>query len=314
MKRTLVLLAALLASSLLSSRAAGQAELFPRARSGIAGGSGSGVVGGHKLVLIAGKPSHPPGQHEFRAGALLLQKCLAGVPGLQVNVYTNGWPDTDSAFDGAKAVVIYSDGGGGHPAIQGVHAALLQGLIEKGVGFGVMHYACEVPKDKGGPEFLRWVGGYYEDRYSCNPMWSPDYRAFPEHPVTRGLKPFTIRDEWYFNLRWRPEMKGITPILVAKPSDGVRDGPYVWPAGPYPHIQANKGRDEVMMWVANGPAGGRAFGFTGGHFHQNWGDENFRKIVLNALLWVAGVEVPADGVASTVTAGELQQNLDVKQK
>ncbi|MGD0537419.1 MAG: ThuA domain-containing protein [Verrucomicrobiota bacterium] len=291
MKRTLVVFVALLASSLLSGRATD-----------------------HKLVLIAGKPSHPPGQHEFRAGALLLQNCLTGVPGLQVNVYTNGWPDSDSAFDGANAVVIYSDGGGGHPAIQGDRAKLLQGLIEKGVGFGVMHYACEVPKDKGGPEFLSWVGGYYEDRYSCNPMWSPDYRAFPEHPVTRGLKPFAIRDEWYFNLRWRPDMKGITPILVAKPSDAVRDGPYVWPAGPYPHIQANKGRDEVMMWVANGPAGGRAFGFTGGHFHTNWGDGNFRKIVLNALVWVAGAEVPPGGVASTVTAEELKQNLDVKQK
>ena len=29
-----------------------------------------------KLVIIAGKPSHPPGMHEFRAGSLLLEKCL----------------------------------------------------------------------------------------------------------------------------------------------------------------------------------------------------------------------------------------------
>ena len=35
-----------------------------------------------KLVLIAGKPSHPPRMHEFRAGSLLLQKCLASVPWL----------------------------------------------------------------------------------------------------------------------------------------------------------------------------------------------------------------------------------------
>jgi type 1 glutamine amidotransferase len=315
MKRTLVVFVALLAGSLLSGLTAEQAQsLFPPARSGFMGGSEPGLLPRHKLVLIAGKPSHPPGEHEFRAGALLLQNCLAGVPGLPVNVYTNGWPADDSAFDGASAVIIYSDGGGGHPAIQGVHAMLLQALIEKGVGFGVMHYACEVPKDKGGSEFLAWVGGYYEDRYSCNPIWSPDYRAFPEHPVTRGLRPFSVRDEWYFNLRWRPDMKGITPILVAKPSDAVRDGPYVWPAGPYPNIQANKGRDEVMMWVANGPAGGRAFGFTGGHFHTNWGDGNFRKVVLNALVWVAGAEVPPGGVASTVTAEELKQNLDVKQK
>jgi len=267
-----------------------------------------------KLVLIAGKPSHPPGMHEFRAGALLLQQCLTGVKGLQVTVHTNGWPASEAAFAGADAVVIYSDGGGGHPALQGDHLALIRGLIARGVGFGVMHYACEIPKDKGGPEFLEWIGGYYEDRYSCNPIWSPDFQKFPGHPVTRGVGPFSIKDEWYFNLRWRPEANGVTPILVARPSDAVRDGPYVWPAGPYPHIQARKGENETMMWVAEGPAGGRGFGFTGGHFHANWGDDSFRKVILNALVWVAKGEVPPDGVTSSVTATALGQNLDLKQK
>jgi type 1 glutamine amidotransferase len=264
-----------------------------------------------KLVLIAGKPSHPPGMHEFRAGSLLLQRCLAEVPGISVTVQTNGWPASDAVFDGASAVVIYADGGGGHPAIQGERLRRLEELIEKGVGFGVMHYACEVPRDKGGREFLDWVGGYYEDKYSCNPMWSPDYQKFPVHPVTRGLKPFSIKDEWYFNLRWRDGLSGLTPILVAKPTDQVRNGPYVWPAGPYPHVQAARGREETMMWVSE-QGSRRAFGFTGGHFHDNWGDDNFRKVILNALLWVSRVEVPADGVASALPPGALKQNLDPK--
>jgi hypothetical protein len=73
------------------------------------------------------------------------------------------------------------------------------------------------------------------------------------------------------------------PILVAAPSDEVRDGPYVYPKGPYPHIQAAKGRTETMMWAVKRPDGGRGFGFTGGHFHDNWGNNDFRKVVLNAL-------------------------------
>src|SRR6187200_3024013 len=56
-----------------------------------------------RIVLIAGKPSHPPGMHEFRAGCLLLQKCLAGVDGIRVNVYSNGWPHIEGAFDQADA-------------------------------------------------------------------------------------------------------------------------------------------------------------------------------------------------------------------
>jgi type 1 glutamine amidotransferase len=267
-----------------------------------------------KLVLIAGKPSHPPGMHEFRAGALLLQNCLAGVPGLTTIVCSNGWPTDPSVFNGADAVVIYADGGGGHPAIQADHIQVLQKLIDKGVGFGCMHYACEVPKDKGGSEFLDWLGGYYEHLYSCNPMWTPDYQVFPKHPITQGVQPFGILDEWYFNIRFRPDPKGITPILVAKPSDKVRQGPYVYPAGPYEHIVAAKGRDETMLWALERSGGARSFGFTGGHFHKNWGDENFRKVILNALLWVAKADVPAQGVASTLAPGQLELNLDPKGK
>ncbi|MEW6303143.1 MAG: ThuA domain-containing protein [Verrucomicrobiota bacterium] len=267
-----------------------------------------------KLVMIAGKQSHPPLMHEFRAGTLLLEKCLQGVPGLVVEVHTNGWVSSPSAFDGADAVFIYADGGGKHPAVIEDHLEILRGLVKKGVGFGCAHYGVEVQKDKGGPEFTEWIGGYYENSFSVNPIWTPDYQKFPNHPITRGVKAFSVKDEWYFNMRFREGMQGVTGILVAKPSDATRDGPYVYPKGPYPHIQAMKGRDEVMMWAVQRPDGGRGFGFTGGHFHVNWGDDNFRKVMLNALLWLAKVEVPKNGVASRVADDELFVNLDTKPK
>jgi type 1 glutamine amidotransferase len=267
-----------------------------------------------QIVLIAGKPSHPPGMHEFRAGCLLLQQCLAGVPGVSVAVYSNGWPHVENAFEGADAVVIYADGGAGHPAIKGDHKQLLGNLAKKGVGLGFMHYGVEIPSTNGGPEFLEWVGGHYEHLYSCNPMWSPKYEKFPDHPVARGVKPFSNRDEWYFNLRWTERTQGLTPVLVAKPSDDVRAGPYVHPKGPYPHIVDAKGRDETTMWVYQRPGGGRGFGFTGGHTHANWGDDNQRKVVLNAILWIAKADVPRHGVESTVTPEQLAANLDPKGK
>src|SRR5262249_28274975 len=176
------------------------------------------------------------------------------------------------------------------------------------------HYGVEVPADLGSKEFRDWIGGHYEHMYSCNPMWSPEFKDFPEHALTRGVKPFSIRDEWYFNMRFRPEMKGITPILVAKPSDAVRDGPYVYPKGPYQHIQEAKGTAETMMWAVERPDGGRGVGFTGGHFHKNWGDDNFRKVVLNALLWICKIEVPKGGVESTVNGEDMKANLDPKGK
>jgi hypothetical protein len=67
-----------------------------------------------------------------------------------------------------------------------------------------------------------------------------------------------------------------------------------------------------VAWAAEREGGGRGFGFTGGHFHKNWGVNDQRKLVLNAILWSAKVDVPADGVASNVTASDLEANLDPK--
>jgi hypothetical protein len=267
-----------------------------------------------KLILHAGKPSHGPGAHEFNAGVWILKKCLDKVKGLTVVSYKNGWPDSDKAFADAAGILCYADGGAGHPLIQGDRLKTVGDFMSRGVGLMCAHYGVEVPKNKGGKEFLQWIGGYYEHEYSCNPMWTPDFKEFPKHAITRGVKPFAVRDEWYFNMRFRPQMKGVTSILSAKPSDAVRDGPYVYPRGPYKHIQEAKGRSESMMWAGERGDGGRGVGFTGGHFHANWKDDNFRKVVLNALLWICKVEVPKEGVASSVSDEDMKQNLDPKPK
>jgi type 1 glutamine amidotransferase len=268
-----------------------------------------------KLILIAGKPSHPPGMHEFNAGCELLKKCLAGVKGLEVEVHNNHWVRDDKVLETADAVVIYADGGGGHPALQGNHKELLQKLVNRGGGVMMMHYAVECPKEgPSGEMFREWIGGAYENSFSCNPIWEADYKSFPVHPIAQGIKPFKIADEWYFSIRFQEGMKGVTSLLVATPSDETRDGPYVHPKGPYPHIQARKGEAETMMWCKEREDGGRGVGFTGGHFHKNWADDNFRKIVLNAMLWIAKVEVPEGGVESTVTEEDMAANLDEKGK
>lgn len=265
-----------------------------------------------KLVMLAGSPSHGPGDHEFNAGSKLLQKCLKGVEGLEVSWHAGGWPKEESAFDGADGILCYADGGARHPLVIGNHLEIIGKLMNKGVGLMCAHYGVEVLKDLGGKEFQEWIGGYYENMFSCNPMWSPEFKEFADHPIARGVKPFSIRDEWYFNMRFRPEMKSVTPILYAKPSDAVRDGQYVYPKGPYSHIQEAKGRSEAMMWATERADGGRGVGFTGGHFHKNWGDDNFRKVALNALLWICKIDVPKDGVDSSVSQDDLKENLDPK--
>ena len=277
-----------------------------------------------KIVLMAGKPSHPPRMHEFNAGVQLLADCLKDVEAVDVKVLLNGWPSDESVFEDADAVVFYMDGGGGHEAVKenGRRMKLIDEWVKKGVGIGCMHYGVEVVAEQAGAEFKRWIGGHYEHMFSCNPMWEPAFKDLPEHPITRGVKPFQVKDEWYFNMRFASDIPGnepaklegstFVPILVASPSDDVRDGPYVYPQGPYAPIAPNPGRAEAMMWSVERADGGRGFGFTGGHYHDNWGNDQFRKVVLNAFLWLAHVEVPENGVESKVTESLLKSNLDPK--
>jgi len=71
---------------------------------------------------------------------------------------------------------------------------------------------------------------------------------------------------------------------------------------------------EHVAWAYERADGGRGFGFTGGHWHWSWASNDFRKLVLNSLVWTAGAEVPADGVPSkTPSFKELEANQDYKQ-
>jgi hypothetical protein len=55
---------------------------------------------------------------------------------------------------------------------------------------------------------------------------------------------------------------------------------------------------EVLAWVYERPGGGRGAGFTGMHAHWNWAQDDYRRMVLNAVVWVAKAEVPEGGVPS----------------
>jgi hypothetical protein len=67
--------------------------------------------------------------------------------------------------------------------------------------------------------------------------------------------------------------------------------------------------------VSENEGGGRGFGFTGAHFHKNWQEDNFRKVVLNAIAWIVKADIPADGVPSvSPDALGIEANIDVEAK
>jgi hypothetical protein len=267
-----------------------------------------------KIVFLAGPPSHGPGEHEHRAGCLLLKACLDQGSGVTSVVYSNGWPENpDTAFAGVSTIVLYSDGEGAHPFLQGDRLGMIAQQMKKGVGLVCLHYAVEPLPDKGKREMLDWLGGCFEVNWSVNPTWKPGFKELPKHPITRGVQPFALYDEWYFHMRFREGMKGVSPVLTAVAPVSTmdrNDGPHEGNAA----VRASVERGEVQCtaWACERADGGRSFGFTGSHYHRNWGNDDFRKLVLNAILWTAKAEVPAGGVQSSVTAEDLQKNLDAK--
>src|SRR5262249_21963854 len=100
-----------------------------------------------KVVLVAGRPSHAPGDDEVNARCRLLAQGLCLVLGIEPVVVTGGWPEDESVFDGARTLVFFMDGGSGHPIIQGDHLDKIQKLMDKSVGLVCLHYAVEVPKE-----------------------------------------------------------------------------------------------------------------------------------------------------------------------
>ncbi|MBL9081134.1 MAG: DUF1080 domain-containing protein [Planctomycetales bacterium] len=279
------------------------------------GGAGADQVKGpsKKVVFVAGKPSHPYGTHEHNAGCLLLAMELEkAMPSYKTVVYRNGWPTEADAFEGADTIVMYCDGGKNHMVVP--HLEEVDALAKKGVGIVCVHYGVEVEKGAAGDKFLDWIGGYFEADWSVNPHWTAKFETFPDHPVARGLKPFAINDEWYYHMRFRPEMKGVTPILSAHPGPETLSRPDGHHSG-NPHVRKAVAAGEIqhVAWASENAGGGRGFGFTGGHDHWNWGAPDFRKCVLNAIVWTAKGEVPAGGVESPQPSyGELEANFDPK--
>lgn len=263
-----------------------------------------------KIVLIAGQPSHPSGQHEFNAGSILLARALneqSGLP-LTVEVVHNGWPEDESVFDGADAVVIYSDGNAKHP-VNG-HEAKMQEMLDGGVGLMCMHYGVEVPKGEQGELFKKWIGGHYESGFSTNPHWTPEITLDESHPISRGVPGFRANDEWYYNMRFA-EPNTASHILTGIPTrESINRYVHWTPAG-----EKGLGKRQTMMWAIERPDGGRGVGFTGGHWHRNWAIDDFRRVVLNAMIWTAGMDVPESGVSSEpVTEAQLNENLDEKKE
>lgn len=246
-----------------------------------------------KIVLVAGPldASHPAGTHEYEKTVRAFKYCLenaANVRNVRVEAHLKGWPEKPSTLDDADTIVFVSSGSDrketDHPLLVGDRLAVVEKQMKRGCGLCLIHWSTFVPKEKAGDKILEWVGGYFD--YQSGPAKNGWYskiqtvtvKATPgRHPITAGIAPFEVKDEFYYNLRFRERDPRLVPVLTV-PMKGEGE--------------------QTVAWAVERQDGGRGFGFTGGHFFDNWRNDNYRKLALNAILWTAQVPVPEEGVKS----------------
>ncbi len=249
-----------------------------------------------RLLLVAGPKSHGPegnGRHEYPATVRLLKVMLDTsnvAERVRVDTHVGGWPTDPEVLRAADAILVVSDGRDGDkfreaPHLEReAHVAQWQDGLARGAGFMVLHFSTFAP-DRYAPQVLAGAGGYFDwegdeaekpKRYSAIKQMEAEVRPLaPTHEVLRGLTPFRLREEFYYNIRLAPDA---APLLDVPALGGrVPDG-------------------NVIAWARQREDGGRSIGFTGGHYYDNWKHESFRKLVLNALAWIARVPVPPGGV------------------
>jgi hypothetical protein len=231
-----------------------------------------------KIVLIAGSNFFKVGEHDYIAAIATLADLLKQTPGV-APVIAIDWPKKEETFKNAKAVVLMLDGGAKHPLIKDDRFAQLQKMADGGCGIVQLHQIADYPKDFG-DRARALAGGAFETGYSARAHWVKEFTEFPKHDIFNGVQPFKIDDGWLTKIKFAEGMKGVTPLLRS--------------ADPKKPAAANPDFD-IVAWAFERPAAGRAFTFTGAHLNASFGEEGYRRFLVNGVLWAANVAIPKEG-------------------
>jgi type 1 glutamine amidotransferase len=244
-----------------------------------------------KLLLLAqGPDGHPPQTHEYVAGLQILQRCLDRIPDLEVSLVRadEPWREGPELLGKADGVVIFLSEGAKWLSRDAKRLAAFNELARRKGGIVGLHWGIGTRDAANIEAFVKLLGGCHggpERKYQV--LTKADARITdPKHPITAGIKPFTVRDEFYYRLKFTDANSGFQPILQV-PIDG---------------------RVETVAWSWDRPDGGRSFGFSGLHFHENWSLPEYRRLAAQGVLWSLRLPIPADGLPVRLRTDDPNKN------
>ena len=144
-------------------------------------------------------------------------------------------------------------------------------LFEKGTGLVVLHHALVSYAEW--PEYERIIGGRYPEPDPKKPGTVTEKAGYQHdvevpvvivakgHPITAGLKDFTIHDEIYWGYRVQPD---VTPLITTTHAKSGK--PLGW--------CRTQGKSRVVYLQL-------------GHGPEAFNNENYRKLVAQSIRWTA---------------------------
>lgn len=260
------------------------------------------------VYFMAGLKDHAgPSRHETEKDLLVLQRCLdsvSNINGVKIVtkfIYGRTALDIEDMKD-VDAIVIESSSEGSsaertHPLFppsgdnkRGYSKEVedyldqIDSLHKNGMGIVVLHWAVAADNRKAANLQWNWFGGGFIPGYSNNPlgMWkiTPIQQA-KKHPILRGVGPWTYKDELFSRFMVIPEDPHRTNLLMGEAAK-TNQGPV---------------ESQCVTWAYE-KGQSRALLFGGMDYHSALLQADYRRFLLNAIVWAAGIEVPKGGVAS----------------
>lgn len=269
------------------------------------------------IYFLAGPKDHAgeegSGRHETRRDLLVLQHCIDSISNVKGVKIITKFSYKRSALDiedlkGVDAIIVECSAEGSskeraHPLFPPsadtrtydkatlAYLAQLDSLHKAGMGIMVLHWGITTTNQKATQYYLSWFGSASLSGYTRNPLgfWSVSpIEAAKNHPILRGVGPWNYKDEIFSRMVVNPGDPYRTDLLtgtIQKSNQGAAD-----PLGIATAYDKNGARG--VLW-------------GGMDYHSALLNENYRRFVLNAILWTAGVDVPKGGVKSTATQLQL---------
>ena len=232
-----------------------------------------------KVLLLWHSPDgHPPQTHEYQLGQKILKHTLEKHGPIEATLVCadEPWKEGPELLAKADGVVLFVSEGAKWLQARPERLATFQELAKRRAGLAVLHWGMGTKDAKNISAFVDLFGGCHggpDRKYKV--VTTQAKLADPKHPILRGMTDCQVRDEFYYQLKFPKVKEGVQPLL---------------------RVEIDKEAYPVA-WAYLRPDGGRSFGFSGLHFHENWQTPEYRRLVTQGVLWTLNLPIAKDGIA-----------------